>query len=169
MTSMNAIVENPVFTGEAGEIATRQFGATAADLSKCLHQVCSYVMSKSLGLTKYALKFNESMCHEEVAAEVSNGKLVVSLKQEACVDVGFSDVSMLDDYIFIDAFDAFVRKHVKADLKSVAQYYRVFLMSVTSGLIYGKIEEEGNVLKLHIGKYDKDFKPIHVLVKLELS
>ena len=172
MSAISAIVSNPSFGGAAGEIATRQFGSVAADLSKCLHQICDFVSSKSLGLTKYALKYNSSACHEEVMANASTGKLVVSLKQDNAADYGFSDVTMMDAYVFVEAFDEFIKKHTSAELKSLSQYYRIFLLTLvtmTSRDIYGRVEEDGKSLKLHIGKYDKDFKPIQVLIKLELS
>ena len=162
--SINLI--NPSFESD-DNVLFRHYGTVASDLSNCLHQVCSFVKNKFTPNVKYGFKANVDIANEEVITTTKkNSTISVNLLQKSDITDIFDEQTRLDSDTVISEFDIFVRKSKDRDLKYLAEHYRIFLLSLVPGFIYGDVVINDDSLKLYIGRYGYNCEPIVVVMEL---
>jgi len=162
-TSLSINLLNPVF--DKVEPAFNEYGRVASEISKTLHNVINFVTGRFNTTNDYNLKINNHVVHERLKAHVDGGSLSVTIIEDKdCCE--FAIKGKMKQVDVLGAFDSFIEYSRDEQLKKMVDFYRIFLIVLTTGVFQCEIKEESNTLKIQVGKYDDNHKPIYVLIDI---
>lgn len=162
---------NPTFENKHSDVSVfKHYDKVAEDLSSCLRQICGFVKNSFTRINNYGFKASVAGVREKLVMHTeSKSTFSIHILQSADKSDIFDPRTKLDAGTVMGAFDTFVSYCDDSDLQSLADFYRIFLLSLTAGFIYGGITHTGKNIKIQIGKYDHSSKPIFVVVELTLA
>lgn len=170
---VSSTVVNPVF-GASSKALTAAYSRLAGDVSSCLQQITMFVRSRLNTKNVYGIKTRQIATMENISITTNEGNVfsakIAEIDKTAFYKANTNLFKPITKRMVIGQYDTYVEKIEDTDLKSIAKFYRVFLLTALgkNDDQIGYIGVNETLLSIYVVRQTEQ-KPVVVFVEINLS